>query len=98
MGLAYMLASTFLAEVEMEKHNRQSTVEMCKIFHESVRVMSEKFRAAERREVYVTPTSYLELLGAVRSLVRAKRGEVSSAKERYDVGLRKLNDTAARWS
>ena len=34
----------------MEKHNRQSTVEMCKIYHESVRVMSEKFRAQERRQ------------------------------------------------
>jgi hypothetical protein len=38
------VASTFLEEVEMEKHNRQSTVEMCKIFHESIRDMSIKFR------------------------------------------------------
>jgi hypothetical protein len=30
-------------DVEMEKHNRQSTVEMCKIFHESVRDLSEEF-------------------------------------------------------
>merc|ERR1719440_2486601 len=45
------VASTFLADVEMEKHNRQSTVEMCKIFHESIRVLSDKFRTAERREV-----------------------------------------------
>eukprot|EP00966_Prymnesium_polylepis_P052330 1211821-Prymnesium_polylepis.1 len=34
------LASTFLEEVEMESHNWQSTVEMCKIFHESVSDLS----------------------------------------------------------
>ena len=78
----------------MEKHNRQSTVEMCKIFHESVRVMSEKFRSAERREVYVTPTSYLELIGAFRSLLDKQRGMVTEAKSRYDVGLQKLTETS----
>ena len=42
----------------------------------------------------MTPTSYLELLGAFRSLMDLKRGEVANQKNRYDVGLQKLAETA----
>ena len=84
------VASTFLEEVEMEKHNRQSTVEMCKIFHESVRVLSEKFRSAERREVYVTPTAYLELIQTFQTLLAKKRKEIDLVRRRYDNGLQQL--------
>ena len=86
------VASTFLEEVEMEKHNRQSTVEMCKIFHESVRVLSEKFRTSERREVYVTPTAYLELIQTFQTLLARKRLEIDLIRKRYDNGLKQLED------
>ena len=84
------VASTFLAEVEMEKHNRQSTVEMCKIFHESIRMLSDKYRVAERREVYVTPTSYLELIQTFQTLLARKRKEIDLVRSRYDNGLEQL--------
>ena len=74
----------------MEKHNRQSTVEMCKLFHESVRVLSEKFRASERREVYVTPTAYLELIQVYQTLLALKRKEINLIRNRYDNGLEQL--------
>ena len=89
------VASTFLEEVEMEKHNRQSTVEMCKIFHESVRVMSEKFRSAERREVYVTPTAYLELIQTFQTLLARKRKEIDLIRRRYDNGLQQLESAGS---
>ena len=84
------VASTFLEEVEMEKHNRQSTVEMCKHFHESVRVLAEKFRSGERREVYVTPTSYLELIQVFQTLLAKKRKEIDLVRRRYENGLFQL--------
>ena len=84
------VASTFLADVEMEKHNRQSTVEMCKIFHESVRILSDKFRTSERREVYVTPTAYLELIQVFQTLLAKKRKEIDLVRKRYDNGLEQL--------
>ena len=84
------VASTFLEEVEMEKHNRQSTVEMCKVFHESIRVMADKFRTAERREVYVTPTSYLELIQTFQTLLARKRKEIDLVRKRYENGLEQL--------
>ena len=76
----------------MEKHNRQSTVEMCKFFHESVRILSEKFRAQERREVYVTPTAYLELIQTYQTLLAVKRKEIDLVRRRYDNGLEQLSN------
>ena len=84
------VASTFLEEVEMEKHNRLSTVEMCKVFHESVRMLSDKFRTEERREVYVTPTAYLELIQTFQTLLARKRTEIDQIRQRYDNGLEQL--------
>ena len=52
------------------------TVEMCKIFHESVRELSRQVPHAERREVYVTPTSYLELIQTFQTLLARKRKEI----------------------
>ena len=85
------VASTFLEEVEMEKHNRQSTVEMCKIFHSSIYDMAEKFQSAERRHAYVTPTSYLELIQTFQTLLGRKRKEIAQISRRYDNGLQQLD-------
>ena len=68
----------------MEKHNRQSTVEMCKTIHESIRELAEKFKTADRREVYVTPTSYLELIQTFQTLLAKKRKEIDLVRKRYD--------------
>lgn len=39
---------------------------------------------------YVTPTSYLELIGSFKNLLGSKQDETSKAKRRYEVGLEKL--------
>ncbi len=39
------------------------------MFHNSVHKLSERFLAEQRRHYYVTPTSYLELLGSYKSLL-----------------------------
>lgn len=65
-------------------------VEMCKTFQTTVKEMSEKYFSRLRRHNYVTPTSYLELILTFKALLNAKRNEVANAKERYMVGLQKL--------
>lgn len=52
--------------------------------------MSERYYSRLRRHNYVTPTSYLELILTFKSLLNVKRNEVAKAKERYVVGLEKL--------
>ena len=43
-----------------------------------------------RRRNYVTPTSYLELIKTFKSLLNKKRLELLTLKDRYVVGLEKL--------
>jgi len=88
------VAQSFIRDIKLEDVVRASILEMCSYFQASVADLSKAYFAELRRHNYVTPTSYLELLNAFRSLLDVKRGEVARAKERYDVGLNKLTQTA----
>eukprot|EP00854_Cymbomonas_tetramitiformis_P003631 gene3631-4564_t len=84
-----------LADVEMDPQIRTEVVSMCKMVHSMVRDdVSKAFFAEQRRQTYVTPMSYLELLGVFKMLLAAKRLEVTTASTRYSVGLNKLLNTA----
>ena len=50
--------------------------ELCVLFHESVQALSKHFLAKERRHVYITPTSYLELIHSYKTLLSKKQNEV----------------------
>lgn len=63
---------------------------MCKTFQTTAKDMSERYYSRLRRHNYVTPTSYLELILTFKTLLKVKRNEVAMAKERYVVGLQKL--------
>ena len=51
------------------------------------------FKTILRRNNYVTPTSYLELLSSYRTLLVNKREEVFTMKNRLQIGLDKLSST-----
>jgi len=59
-------------------------VDMCKMFHTEVTAASARFLKQMGRHNYVTPTSYLELIGSFASLVAAKRAEVRGTGARGD--------------
>ena len=69
-------------------------VAMCQIIHESVTVNSVKFLDEMSRHNYVTPTSYLELLGIFSKLVGMKKMELTVARKRLKTGLDNLLTTA----
>ena len=85
-----MVARKFLEEIELDANIKKESINMCKIFHESIRKMSEKYLAELGRHNYVTPTSYLELILTFKSLLQQKRNEISLMKNRYTNGLEKL--------
>lgn len=64
---------------------------MCKNFQKTATGLSERYFERLRRHNYVTPTSYLELILTFKTLLNVKRNEVAMAKERYVVGLEKLD-------
>ena len=63
---------------------------MCQEIHSSVAKNSIQFEAELSRHNYVTPTSYLELLGIFQKLVELKKTEVSTARKRTKTGLDKV--------
>lgn len=86
-----MVANISLSTIELESSILESIVTMCKYFHESVRLLSERFLAELRRHNYVTPTSYLELIRTFKQLLQRKRDELSTLRNRYLSGLDKLD-------
>ncbi|XP_056119629.1 dynein axonemal heavy chain 3 [Rhinichthys klamathensis goyatoka] len=91
-----MVANKFLEDLDLEDNIRIEVVEMCKTFQESVREMSERYYSQLRRHNYVTPTSYLELILTYKALLSSKRHEVNELKNRYIVGLQKLDFAASQ--
>ena len=55
-----------------------------------MRNLSLKFASSERRQVYVTPTAYLELIQTFQTLLGKKRKEIELIRKRYDNGLQQL--------
>ena len=63
---------------------------MCREIHSSVAVNSIKYKQELSRHNYVTPTSYLELLGIFQNLIDLKKNEVQQSKNRTKTGLDKV--------
>lgn len=89
-----MVANKFLETVELTDHEREEIVPICKHFHTSSRSLSERYLHELGRHNYVTPTSYLELIAAFKSLLMQKRDTVMKQKKRYVGGLEKLKFAA----
>ncbi|XP_060786498.1 dynein axonemal heavy chain 7-like [Neoarius graeffei] len=90
------VASRFLEDVEMTDDVRAGCIDMCQSFHTSTISLSAHFLAELQRHNYVTPTSYLELISTFKVLLKRKRAEVMQLKQRYEVGLEKLDSAAAQ--
>ena len=91
------VANTFLAETAKTFESPDlvaSVVESCVFIHQSVERKSKEFFDTLRRYNYVTPTSYLELLQTFIRLLREKREEIETMRERLQIGLDKLESTA----
>eukprot|EP00040_Diaphanoeca_grandis_P037927 m.251570 g.251570 ORF g.251570 m.251570 type:complete len:3992 (+) comp33898_c0_seq1:283-12258(+) len=85
-----VVAESFTESVELEDNERAVVVSLCQQFQSSVQSLALKFRATEGRTVYVTPTSYLELIKSFKDLLQAKRDEILGAKDQYVNGLGQL--------
>ncbi|KAJ9446655.1 Dynein-1-beta heavy chain [Diplonema papillatum] len=90
----HSVAREFFTQVEgLTPKNQEQCIEMCVYMHQSVEKISGKFKDALRRHVYVTPTSYLELLNTFKTVMQEQRGLINTTKMRMINGLDKLADT-----
>ncbi|XP_072275027.1 dynein axonemal heavy chain 3 [Pyxicephalus adspersus] len=93
-----MVANKFLEDVDLDDDIRKEVVSMCKYFQENVKELSDSYYNTLRRHNYVTPTSYLELILTFKTLLNSKRAEVDTMRNRYLVGLEKLEFASSQVS
>jgi dynein heavy chain len=90
------VAKPFLSDLEMDSDLKDSIVKLCQHFHQYSVQLSKTFLSKLGRNNYVTPTSYLELLYSVKTLLIQKKEEVTSIRRRYAGGLDKLHYAASQ--
>ncbi|XP_052808511.1 dynein axonemal heavy chain 1-like isoform X3 [Mya arenaria] len=83
-----------IPELDTTDEVMDGLVTVCQVIHQSVAEYSKKYLAEMSRHNYVTPTSYLELLGIFSKLVGMKKMELNTSRNRLKTGLEKLLTTA----
>ena len=90
----YSVGKKFLSDVDLGSDKEREVIERFLPFSfEAVNKATLEFMTKERRSVYTTPKSYLELIKLYRNLLADKRKDAASAIQRLDNGLSKLKET-----
>lgn len=87
------VAAKFLDEVEMGDELRKSVETFMPYSFKSVNQICDMVKQKERRFVYTTPKSFLELIKLFKGMLGKKKNALLEAKERYEMGIVKLNET-----
>lgn len=91
----FAVGQKFMNEVEIKLDTVRAAIERFLPFSFAVvQELAEKFLNMDRRFVYMTPKSYLELLKLYGGLLEDKRRLQDQGIERLGNGLTKLNETA----
>jgi len=88
------VASKFLVDVEMASDEIRAGIE--KFMPYSFKIVgkySEMILEQERRAVYTTPKSFLELIKLFKVMQQKKEGDLILTKEKYETGVIKLQET-----
>ncbi|KAK5669543.1 hypothetical protein QVD99_003934 [Batrachochytrium dendrobatidis] len=88
------VAKQFLQDTNLDTSIFDKVIAMCQYFHQYAIALSQRYLVALSRHNYVTPTSYLELLNAYKTLLNQKFQEISMVRKRYAGGLDKLQFAA----
>jgi dynein heavy chain len=88
------VASKFLADVEMDSDEIRTGVEKFMPYSfKLVNDMSDVILEQERRYIYTTPKSFLELIKLFKVMFSKKYGELENSKDTYETGVVKLTET-----
>ncbi|KAG9392138.1 Dynein heavy chain and region D6 of dynein motor [Carpediemonas membranifera] len=94
----FSVAGWLLRNLDVEEKDREAGIidklaQLCMTVHTSVQRQSQEFYEQFRRHVYVTPTSYLELIRQYSMLLGEKRKQIIGKIETFEGGLEKLKAT-----
>lgn len=89
------VADKQLQEIEMPNDEvRKSVTGFMPYSFKIVNNQSQIVYDQERRYVYTTPKSFLELIKLFKNMLGKKKKALEDAKEKYELGVIKLNDTS----
>jgi dynein heavy chain len=90
----HSVASKFLAECEFPSDAVRKAIENFMPYSfKVVNQFSDVVYTQERRYVYTTPKSFLELIKLFKGMLGKKRDALVYSKEKYELGVIKLNET-----
>lgn len=72
---------------------RKAIVEFMPFSFNVVNEFSEQIKVIERRFVYTTPKSFLELVKLFKGMLVKKMTFLTDEKEKFEIGVQKLKDT-----
>jgi len=88
------VAMKFLTDVEMATDEIRDGIEKFMPYSfKTVNAYSDVILEQERRFVYTTPKSFLELIKLFKVMLGKKEGELVDSKDRYELGVVKLTET-----
>ena len=91
----YSVGKKFLSQVDLGSDRERDVIERFLPFSfEAVNKATIDYKRKERRSVYTTPKSYLELIKLYKILLEDSRSDAAAAISRLDNGLTKLRDTS----
>ncbi|XP_063366022.1 dynein axonemal heavy chain 1-like [Cydia amplana] len=82
-----------MQELQTTEQVYEAMVSVCCFAHQSVVDASAKFLAQLNRLNYVTPMSYMEMLGCYAEMFRKKQNDILKESNALKTGLNKLNQT-----
>lgn len=89
-----MIASKFLANVDISNDLRESITSGCKHFHATATDAIDAYRDESNNSFYISSASYLELTRCFAQRFVEKQSEITKAKSRYVTGLNTLLQAA----
>jgi dynein heavy chain, axonemal len=90
------VAESFLENIDVgeQQQVKQSIVNFMPFSFQVVNNLSQQILEKEKRYIYTTPKSFLELIQLYTRMLAQKKENLEKAKERYENGLIKLKETA----
>ncbi|KAL0221591.1 hypothetical protein RCL1_001445 [Eukaryota sp. TZLM3-RCL] len=88
------VASEFLQDADLDSTHYQSVVSFFVAVHSSIEAEAARFFAEYKRQVFITPTFFLELINAFKGLLERQSKSINSDLNRYKIGLSQLATTS----
>ena len=92
----YSVGKKYISSIEgiQSEATREGVAKFMQYSFDSVNELASEFLIQERRHVYTTPKSFLELLKLFGGLLQRKQNDVDSLISRLENGLLKLKETS----